>query len=140
MLYCVVTALLALSMLILIFTPPIAEGKSPTQRDDSSMITRNEDVIKALHEGLKVVQKLLRILNMAPCQQKMCFNILWVEENKDLKDMALEHRAKLFGGDDGDAQDKAYEDKTIIALLENVEVILNLKLDFENKLDDDYNT
>lgn len=63
---------------------------------DYSAMGANEDVVFALKEGMKEVQSMLIILNMAPfplstiCRDKKWYTHPWQFENKDPKHMAYE--------------------------------------------------
>lgn len=89
---------------------------------DYSAMGTDEDVVFALKEGLKEVQSMLIILNMAPfplstmCRDKTWYTHPWLFENKDPKHMAYKLSSNVVAIDDRDREVlrdimlKTYED------------------------------
>ena len=88
---------------------PLADGESPCNLGDYSLICSPQLLVSALEEGLLEAQRVLRSLNMAPSIQarpaiKQWFYKPWLVEKTDPRHMAFVPRTRIVRGEDGDAE------------------------------------
>ena len=58
----------------------LEDGEEEPNLGDYSIVATNEEVVKALKEGLKEAQKLINVLKMAPNPQATAKNKAWFEK------------------------------------------------------------
>ena len=87
----------------------LEEGETAPDLGDYSGVATNEAVVDALKEGLKLAQRLINSLNMAPSPQapsksKQWFEKPWCAELSDKQSFAFASSAKPVRGEDGDME------------------------------------